>query len=125
MKRLAFTFEGAPPKAGPYSHAVTMNGFVFVSGQGPIDSSTNQVVGRTIQEQTRQVLENIKFILERAGTDLEHVVKVNVYLQNLSDFGLFNQEYEKYFPVDQPVRTTVGADLLNILVEIDCIAGLI
>lgn len=125
MTRKAFTFEGAPQKAGPYSHAVVMNGFVFVSGQGPFDPASNQVSGSTIEEQTCRVLDNIKFILERSGSDMEHVVKVNAYLQNLDDFKRFNKVYEKYFPQEQPVRTTVGANLLNILVEIDCIAGLV
>jgi 2-iminobutanoate/2-iminopropanoate deaminase len=124
MIKQAFTISGAPQKAGPYSHAVIMNGFVFVSGQGPINPVSNQISGLTIEEQTCQVLDNIKFILERVGSDMEHVVKVNVYLQNLADFQAFNKAYEKYFPREQPVRTTIGANLPKILVEIDCIAGL-
>jgi 2-iminobutanoate/2-iminopropanoate deaminase len=124
MTRKVYTFEGAPQKAGPYSHAVVMNGFVFVSGQGPIDPASNQITGSTIEEQTCQVLDNIKFILEQAGSDMEHIVKVNVYLQNLADFQAFNIAYGKYFQKEKPVRTTIGANLLNILVEIDCIAGL-
>lgn len=124
MGKKAYTLEGAPQKAGPYSHVVVMNGFVFVSGQGPIDPVSNLISGPTIEEQTRQVLENIKFILEQTGSDMQHVAKVNVYLQNLAEFQAFNRVYVQYFPHDQPVRTTIGANLPNILIEIDCIAGL-
>lgn len=123
--RKAYTFEGAPKKLGPYSHAVSMNGFVFVSGQGPIVPETNQVIEGGITAQVRQTLENLKYILEQAGTGLHNVVKVNAYLLHMSDFAAFNAVYADYFTADQPVRTTIAADLpLGVLVEIDCIAGL-
>ncbi len=124
MKKQAFNYRGAPQKAGPYSHAVILNGVVYISGQGPSNPETNEIAGQTIEVQVRQTLENVKFILEQAGSSLENVVKVNVYLQNLNDFQAFNEVYGQYFPKDQPVRTTIGANLLNILIEIDCIAVL-
>ena len=123
MKK-TFDVEGVPPKAGPYSHAVIANGSVYVCGQGPFVPETNELAGTTIKEHTHQTLENIKTILEAVGSSLEDVVKVNVYLENLDDFGEFNEVYGEFFKENQPVRTTVGANLLGqILIEIDCIAA--
>lgn len=124
MKK-AFDVAKAPRKVGPYSHVVVANGFVFVCGQGPFIPETNELAETTIKEHTRQTLENIKTILEAADSSLDDVVKVNVYLRNLSDFAEFNEVYGEYFKENQPVRTTTGADLLGkILIEIDCIAAL-
>jgi len=113
-----------PAPKGPYSPAVRAGGFVFVSGQGPIDPGTGEVLRGTIQQQTELVLTNIKTILEAAGSSLERVVKTNVYLDNIHDFAAMNQVYATFFTTDPPARTTIqAANLpLGISVEIDVIA---
>ncbi len=113
--------KGAPPQ-GPYSPGLRVGDFIFVSGQGPLDSAGN-MVGETIEEQTRQVLENIKVILEAGGATMADVVKSTVHLADLSHFQAFNAVYTTYFPDPKPTRTTVGSQLLfSILVEIDVVA---
>jgi 2-iminobutanoate/2-iminopropanoate deaminase len=106
---------------GAYSQAIRAGDFVFVSGQGPRNPVTGKM-GETIEEQTAQTLENIKAILEAAGTSMADVVKSTVHLTDLSMFERYNKVYASYFPDPKPVRTTVGSQLLNILVEIDVIA---
>jgi 2-iminobutanoate/2-iminopropanoate deaminase len=96
--------------------------FIFVSGQGPADPETRQVTAEKIQEQTARTLENIKAILEAGGDSMADVVKCTVHLSDMSLFSEFNQVYAQYFPDPKPVRTTVGSQLLNILVEIDVVA---
>lgn len=113
---------GAPP-AGPYSPGLKVGNLVFVSGQGPIDTDGN-IVGVEIEEQTAQVLENIKVILEAAGANMSDVVKATVHLADLDSFARFNGVYKTYFPDPKPTRTTVGSQLMGILVEIDVIAVL-
>ncbi len=107
---------------GPYSQGLRAGDFIFVSGQGPLDPATGKVVGETIGEQTAQVLENIKGILEGGGATMADVVKSTVHLSDLDHFGRFNAVYVKYFPDPKPTRTTVGSRLLDILVEIDVVA---
>jgi reactive intermediate/imine deaminase len=116
----------APKPGGIYSQAVkTSGGFLFTAGLGPMDAATNQVVGTTVEEQTRQVLSNLRAIVEDAGLTMDQVVKTTVYLQHLErDFAAFNQVYSEFFNPPYPVRTTVGADLNKILVEIDLVAAL-
>jgi len=112
----------APKAIGSYSQAVIASGFVFVSGQ---IAMTSGVVSGDIKKQTKQVIENIKNILIEAGTELESVVKVDVFLKNMSDFAEMNTEYEKFFfGKCLPARVTVGVSELpkNALVEISCIA---
>ncbi|MEJ7843296.1 MAG: RidA family protein [Rubrobacter sp.] len=121
MSREAITASGAPEPAGPYSHAVVANGFVYVSGQGPIDPVTKGIPDG-FEDQIRQTFENLKTILEAAGSDLGSTVKVNAYLTDLTRFAQFNEVYKEFFGDGPPARTTVGADLLGILVEIDCVA---
>lgn len=113
----------APTPAGPYSHAVVANGFVFVSGQGPQDPASGQMPDN-FEAQVRQTLRNLQTILEGAGSGLDHVVKVNAYLTDLTRFAAFNAVYREFFQDGPPVRTTVATALLGILVEIDCIAVL-
>lgn len=106
---------------GPYSHAVIANEFIFISGQGPVDPQTGEkAVG--IRDQVRQTLKNIQSILEGVGSDMEHVVKLYAYLADLNNFDDYNAIYKEFFSEDFPARTTIGAQLLDILVEIDCIA---
>lgn len=121
--REAINIPGAVDPIGPYSHAVAANGFVFVSGQGPLNPQTGEVP-ELFTQQVRQTLENIRTILRGVNLDMHDVVKVQVFLSDLANFSAFNEVYREYFPEDYPVRTTVGVQLLDILVEIDCIAAL-
>lgn len=112
-----------PKPAGPYSPAVIAGDFVYVSGQGPTDPATGQMVLDSVQAETRQVLKNIQAILEAAGTSLENVVKCNVYLADRADFAAMNEVYREFFPNDPPARTTVQAHPpVEIRVEIECVA---
>lgn len=121
--RVAKNIPGAVPPIGPYSHAVISNGFVFVSGQGPADPRTGEI-SEQFKEQARQTLRNIQIILEGVDLKMKDVVKVQVYLSDLEHFSAFNEVYREFFTGEYPVRTTVGAQLLGIMVEIDCIAAL-
>lgn len=108
---------------GAYSDAVVINGFIFVSGQASVDFKTSAFILGTIEEETRRTLDNIKLILEEAGTSMEHVVKCAVHLSDIKDFDRYNAVYATYFPGIKPARTTVQSVLAEgIKVEIDCIA---
>jgi 2-iminobutanoate/2-iminopropanoate deaminase len=120
--RETVTAENGPKPAGPYSHAVVSGGFVFVSGQGPVDPETGAMPD-AFQDQVRQTLKNLQTILEAAGSSLDDVVKVNAYITDLTRFAQFNEVYAEFFSHDPPARTTVAASLLGFLVEIDCIAA--
>ena len=120
-KQQIMTRTGASP-IGAYSQGIRAGDFIFVSGQGPLDPSTGQIVGDTIEEQTARVLENIKAILEAGGASMADVVKVSAHLSDLGLFERYNKVYATYFPDPKPTRTTVGSQLLGILVEIDAIA---
>ncbi|MGH3144586.1 MAG: RidA family protein [Rubrobacter sp.] len=115
------TAENGPAPAGPYSHAVIANGFVFISGQGPVDPETGTMPD-AFGDQVRQTFRNVQTILEAAGSSLEGVVKVNAYVSDLTRFGEFNEVYREFFQSDPPARTTVGASLLGFWVEVDCVA---
>jgi len=121
MRKVIRTLKGPRP-LGPYSQAIVAGDFVFVAGQGPINPATNQMELGDIQSETRRTLENIRAILEAAGSSLRQVVRVGVFLGDLSDFAAMNEVYKKFFPVDPPARTTVGVQLPKIKIEIDCIA---
>jgi 2-iminobutanoate/2-iminopropanoate deaminase len=122
-KQQLTTRSGASP-IGPYSQGLRVGDFIFVSGQGPLDPTTGQIVGETIEEQTARVLENIKAILEVGGATMADVVKANAYLSDMTLFERYNKVYVTYFPDPKPARTTVGAQLplKGILVEIDVVA---
>lgn len=120
-KQQITTKSGASP-VGAYSQGLRAGDFLFVSGQGPLDPATGQIVGDTVEEQTARVLENIKAILEAGGARMADVVKVTAHLSDLSLFERYNKVYATYFPDPKPTRTTVGSQLLGILVEIDAIA---
>ena len=116
--------RGAPPR-GAYSQGCRAGDFIFVTGTGPIDPSTGNLVGDTIEQQTEQTIDNISAILEADGAWLRDVVKVTVHLSDTSHFGRYNSVYAKRFSQPYPVRTTVGSDLSHtprMLIEIDCIA---
>jgi 2-iminobutanoate/2-iminopropanoate deaminase len=112
----------APQPKGPYSPAIVADGFVFVAGQACVNPKTNEFEFGDIQSETRQTLQNIRAILEAAGSSLKDVVRVGVFLADLNDFTAMNEVYKEFFPEDQPARTTVGTQLRKIKVEIDCIA---
>lgn len=116
--------KAAPRAIGPYSQAVKTSGFVFASGQIPLDPATGEFVAGGITEQTEQVLRNLSAVLEAAGTDLHHVVKTTVYLADMGDFAAMNEVYERYFDTEPPARSTVQAARLprDARVEIDVIA---
>jgi 2-iminobutanoate/2-iminopropanoate deaminase len=116
--------EHAPRAIGPYSQAVLANGFVFLSGQIPLDPATNQLVEGDIAVQTARVLENLKAVLEAGGSSLEKVVKTTVFLRDMADFPRMNEVYARYFAGNPPARSTVQAARLprDVSVEIDAIA---
>jgi 2-iminobutanoate/2-iminopropanoate deaminase len=120
-KQQIATRTGASP-IGAYSQGIRAGEFIFVSGQGPLNPETGEIVGKTIEEQTARVLENIKAILAAGGATMADVVKVSAHLSDLSLFERYNKVYATYFPDPKPARTTVGSELLGILVEIDAIA---
>lgn len=116
---------GAPAPKGAYSHAIRAGDFVFVSGQGPIDPQTGEVRGETIEEQTELSLRNVEAIARAAGGSLDDVVKVSAFLASVDDFPGYNAVYERLFArAPRPARTTVGAALIGIRVEIDAILHL-
>ncbi len=116
--------DRAPLPIAAYSQGVVDGGWVFVAGQGPTDPKTGKTELADVRTATRQTLENVKAILEAAGSSLAKVAKVNVYLRDINDFPAMNEVYKTYFVVDPPVRTTIQAAALpgGIPVEIDCIA---
>jgi len=116
------TDSSSSPVTSPYSPGLRAGDFIFVSGQVPRDPMKGKIVGETIEEQTSQVLENIKAILAAGGATLADVVKVSAHLSDLTLFERYNKVYVTYFPDPKPTRTTVGSQLLGFLVEIDVIA---
>ena len=124
MKKIITTSE-APKAIGPYSQAVEANGFVFVSGQIPLDPKTGALVAGDIREQTKRVMENGKAILAAAGCGMDRVVKATIYLRDMNDFTAVNEIYGSYFPSEPPARATVAVARLpkDAAVEIDLIAA--
>ena len=122
MRKTVMADKGPAP-AGPYSHAVVANGFVFISGQGPVNPETGAMPD-AFADQVRQTFKNVQTILEAAGSSLEDVVKVNAYVTDLTRFAEFNDVYKEFFQDDPPARTTVVTALPGILVEVDCIAAI-
>lgn len=116
--------ETAPQAIGPYSQAVEANGFVFVSGQIPLDPKTGNIVMGDIREQTKWVMENGKAILAAAGCAMSDVVKSTIYLKDIGDFTPVNEMYGSYFAADPPARATVEVSRLpkDVAVEIDFVA---
>ena len=120
-----FFAENAPPPGGSYSHGVVANGLLFTCGMGPVDPSTGKIVAGGIAEQTRQTLMNLQAILAERGATLDQVVKVTSHLQDSPrDFAAYDEVYREFFKAPFPVRTTVGSQLANILVEIDLVVAL-
>ena len=124
MKREAVRTDRAPKAIGPYEQALRVDGWVFTSGQIPLDPKTGTMVEGGIGAQTRQVLDNLRAVLEAAGSSMSRVVKTTVYMINLADFQKMNEVYAEYFPQDKPVRSTVGVAALprGAMIEIDVVA---
>ena len=119
------TTDNAPQAIGPYSQAIKHNGLVFVSGQIPLDPETMTLVTGSIKDQTRRVLNNLKAILEAAGTNMERVLKATVYLKDMADFEEVNQVYSEFFSQHKPARACVQVARLpkDVAVEIEVVAA--
>ena len=116
--------SNAPAAIGPYSQAKVVNGFVFASGQIPLNPATGEVEGTTIEAQAEQVMKNVGAILKEAGVGFENVVKTTCFLAEMTDFAAFNSVYEKYF-TGKPARSCVAVKQLpkNVLVEVEVVAA--
>ena len=124
MKKIIQTSE-APKAIGPYSQATEINGFLFISGQVPVDPALGKVVEGGIEAQTEQVMKNIGAILDEAGYTFEDVVKCTCLLDDMDNFVAMNGIYGKYFPENPPARAAFGVVKLplGVMVEIECIAS--
>lgn len=123
MKQIIST-ENAPGAIGPYSQAVLVNGFLYTSGQIAINPKSNELMLNSIEEETHQVMKNLKAILDKANMNFEHVVKTGIFLQNMNDFQKVNEIYASYFSGNFPARETVEVAKLpkGVNVEISMIA---
>lgn len=123
MDKRCITVSGGPPQVGPYSHAVAAGGFIHVSGQIPVNAA-GEVCRGSIAEQARLALGNLKKVLEGAGSDLDHVVRVNVYLLNMRDFTAVNEVYAEFFPGNCPARSCIQVAGLpkDVEIEVDALA---
>ena len=124
LERQIVHTDNAPKAIGPYSQAVKAGGFVFVSGQIPLDPETGQLVDGDIVAQTERVLKNVQAVLEAAGASMADVVRATVYLKDLNDFAVVNEVYARFFPSAPPARVAVEVSRLprDVRVEIDAIA---
>ena len=121
MRKVVCT-SNAPKPGGVYSQAIVAGNLVFVAGQACVNPETNQLELGDIQSETQRTLQNLRAILEVAGSSLKDVVRVGVFLADINDFAAMNEVYREFFPEDPPARTTVGVQLDQIKIEIDCIA---
>jgi 2-iminobutanoate/2-iminopropanoate deaminase len=123
-KRTIISTAAAPAAIGPYSQAIVAGDFVFCSGQIPLDPQTGQLVGATVEEQTRRVLDNLRAVLDAAGSSLAQVVKTTIFLADMSEFAAVNSIYAEYFGDDPPARSTVQVARLprDVRVEVEAIA---
>src|SRR5262245_41711215 len=122
--RQPVTTDKAPKPVGPYSQAIVEGNLLFLAGHGPSDPATGQLEAGNVQAQTTRVLENIRAILEAAGSSLDNVIRCNVYLKDIRDFAAMNEVYSRFFTPPYPARTTIQAGALpgGIGVEIECVA---
>lgn len=123
MEKQIISTTNAPGAVGPYSQGVKIGNLVFTSGQIPLDPATGELVGGDVKKATERSLENVKAILEEAGTSLDKVIKTTVFVKNMSDFAAVNEVYAKYFQKEMPARSCVQVVLpKDALVEIEVIA---
>ena len=124
MEKRIIATSNAPKAIGPYSQGVLAGNFLFVSGQIPIDPKTNQIIEGDIALQTKQVMENIKGILESGGASMNNVVKATLYIKDMDEYGRINEVYSAYLGNVQPARSTVEVKRLpkDVRIEIDVIA---
>jgi 2-iminobutanoate/2-iminopropanoate deaminase len=122
--RHAIQTDNAPKPIGPYSQGIIDGDFIFLAGQGPTNPGTGKVEMGDVTSETKRTFENMKAILEAAGSSLDKVVKCNVYLRDIKDFAAMNEVYKSFFKAPYPARTTIQAGALpgGIAVEIECIA---
>lgn len=116
--------KDAPEPIGPYSQAIFKNGVLYVSGQIALDATSGKIISGSIEEETHQVMKNIKAILEAGGFNFSHVVKCSIFVKDLGNFAKINEAYGQYFPTNPPARETVEVSRLpkDVNVEISCIA---
>lgn len=124
MKPEVIVTDRAPKAVGAYAQAVRANGMLFLSGQIPLDPVSGEMITGGVEAQTRRVLDNLRGVLEGAGSGLDKVVKATIYLTDMNDFAVVNQTYAEYFPAAKPARATVAVAALprGSKVEIDMIA---
>ena len=124
MQRTVVSTANAPAAVGPYSQAIRIGELVYTAGQIGIVPASGTIEGRTIEEQTHQVLRNLKAVLEAAGSGLDRVVKTTVFLKDIDDFKAMNAVYAAYFPIEPPARSAIQAAALPLgaMVEIEAIA---
>ena len=124
MKKVILT-ENAPAPIGPYSQAVEMNGFVYCSGQIPLDAKTGEIIGENVEAQTEKVMQNISEVLKAADLDFKSVIKTTIFITDMANFQKLNAVYAKYFGDQPPARSTVAVRGLpkDVLVEIEVLAA--
>jgi 2-iminobutanoate/2-iminopropanoate deaminase len=124
MKPEIISTDRAPKAVGAYAQAVRANGFLFLSGQIPLDPQSGELIVGDVEAQTRRVLDNLRGVLEGAGSALDKVVKATIYLTDMNDFAVVNKTYAEYFPNAKPARATVAVAGLprGVSIEIDMIA---
>lgn len=123
MKKIINSLN-APAPIGPYSQATIYGDMLYISGQIPLNQATGKLMMDSIEEQTEQVMKNLKYVLEEAGTNFRNVLKCSIFITNMEDFSKINEVYGKYFDKNPPARETVAVKTLpkNVNVEISCIA---
>lgn len=126
MTRKIIHSNSAPEPIGPYSQAVQFEKLIFTSGQIAINPENNELITGDVEDQTRQVLENLRAVLEAANASLDTVIKTTIFLKNMDDFVKVNNVYDSFFGSSVPARSTVEVARLpkDVLVEIDCIAAM-
>ncbi len=124
MDKLIISTENAAKPGGPYSQGIKVGDTIYVAGFVAIDPKTGKIVPGGIKEQAKQAMENVKAVLEAAGSSMKDVVKTTIFLTNIEDFSDMNKVYQEFFPTDPPVRTTVGIKLplSELRIEVDVIA---
>jgi 2-iminobutanoate/2-iminopropanoate deaminase len=127
MNKKIINTKSAPQPIGPYSQAVQFEKLVFTSGQIAINPETNELITGSVEDQTKQVLENLKFVLDAANASMDSVIKTTIFLKDMNDFVKVNGVYDQFFKISVPARSTVEVSRLpkDVLVEIDCIATIV